>query len=244
MAFLDFLPVVGNLVSGLFNNDAADERQEDAQSFSAQQFATRYQTTMADMKAAGLNPGLAYGGISGNAPTSSAASSAGMPGLGDAYNDSVRARSQAALQSATQANIEADTANKAAQGKLYEAQAAAAYGSADQAHASVRLIGENVNKIMAEIPNIRDSNMNIREQKYVIQRTAEMLEQQASLMKQQGMSQSVIRDNLKAQIEKLASETALNNFSIEAAENMGNIGRELGQLGPIFDLIKAFILRR
>ena len=74
--------VGGALMSGLLNNSAASARQDTAQEFSAEQYATRYQTSVKDMQAAGLNPMLAYGGLSGSSPTSSAASSAGTPDLG------------------------------------------------------------------------------------------------------------------------------------------------------------------
>lgn len=242
--FGPLLSLGSSLLGGFLNNKAADDRQEDAQSFNSAQFASRYQTTMEDMRKAGLNPGLAYGGISGSPNPAGIASSAGYPDLGSSVNEGFRQASQVKLQSAQMANIEADTANKAAQGKLYEAQAAAAYGSADQAFANVRLIGETVNKIMAEVPNIRDTNLNIAEQRYVLKNTVEMLAQQANLMKEQGKNQEYIRSNLEATIGKLKSETALNSFSIEAANNMGNLGRELGQLAPIFELIKAMILRK
>ena len=115
--------VGGSLLSGFLNNSAASDRQSNAQGFSAQQFATRYQTTTADMKAAGLNPMLAYQQGGGNAPTSSAASSSGYPDVGAAYNASKMASAQAA-------NIEADTSNKAAQAELWRAQAGAANASA------------------------------------------------------------------------------------------------------------------
>lgn len=49
---------------------AAKENQAAANAFSAQQYATRYQTTVKDLQAAGLNPMLAYGQGAGSAPTS------------------------------------------------------------------------------------------------------------------------------------------------------------------------------
>lgn len=42
-------------------NQAAQQRQDAANAFNAQQYATRYQTTVKDLEAAGLNPMLAYG---------------------------------------------------------------------------------------------------------------------------------------------------------------------------------------
>lgn len=238
------LSVGGSLLGGMLGNKAADDRQEDAQSFNSAQFASRYQTTMADMKAAGLNPGLAYGGISGAPSPAGIASAPGFPDLGDSYNRGRGTDAQVRLQSATQANIEADTANKASQGRLYEAQAAAAMGSADQATAMTGQIGATVQKILAEIPQIKEQTLNLSEQRKVIRETVGMLAAQAELMTQQGVTQDSVRAQLRAAVQKLASETALNNFSIEAAEDMGNIGREAGQLKPIFDIIRSLMLRR
>lgn len=67
----------GNIASTAYNNRQAEKRQHEAQDFSAQQYATRYQTQVRDMKAAGLNPMLAAGASPGSSPQSSAASSTG-----------------------------------------------------------------------------------------------------------------------------------------------------------------------
>ena len=60
----DFGDIGGGLLSLIgtnMQNQAAWDRQAEANRFSAQQFATRYQTTVQDLKAADLNPMLAYG---------------------------------------------------------------------------------------------------------------------------------------------------------------------------------------
>jgi len=49
-----------SFIGGERRNDAQAEQAAIANAFSAQQFATRYQTTVKDMAAAGLNPMLAY----------------------------------------------------------------------------------------------------------------------------------------------------------------------------------------
>ena len=58
-----------SLIGGERTNQAAADRAESAQNFSAQQYATRYQTTVKDLEAAGLNPMLAYSQGPGSSPT-------------------------------------------------------------------------------------------------------------------------------------------------------------------------------
>ena len=54
-------------------NAAAMARQAEANAFNAQQYQTRYQTTVKDLQLAGLNPMLAYSQGPGTAPTGQAA---------------------------------------------------------------------------------------------------------------------------------------------------------------------------
>jgi len=89
-----------------------------AQDFSAQQAqlnrdfeSRRYQIGVADLKAAGLNPGIAYGGV---APLSGAPATggvnAGAPRVrGTDVAASMQASSAVALQDAQRQNVEADT---------------------------------------------------------------------------------------------------------------------------------------
>jgi len=131
--------ILGTVGAGLVNNLFAGSRQDDAQAFSAQQFATRYQTQVADMKAAGLNPMLAYTQGPGSAPSSSAASSSGMGDVGQTIT-------QSKLASAQVANMEK-------QGDLIEAQAAEARASAWQKMDSSNLMQSQVKEIQQKLEN-------------------------------------------------------------------------------------------
>lgn len=209
------------------NNFFAGQRQEDAQNFSAQQFATRYQTTVRDMEAAGLNPMLAYSQGGGSAPTSSAASAPSGADLGMVHL-------QSKMNSAQVANIEADTENKEAQAKLIEAQAAQAWASAGQSSANVQKMEFEIKKIIEETKNIPDEGRRIRA-------TVNMLAEQGALMAQQGSTQVEIRNELAARIAKLKAETKVLGFDIQAAQSLDNIGRETGQLKPFFDIVRGLL---
>lgn len=219
--------VGGSLLSGMLNNSAASQRQDAAQTFSASQYASRYQTTVADMQAAGLNPALAYGGISGSSPTSSAASSAGTPDIGASFN-------QARMASAQVANVAADTENKKAQADLIHSQVRSTEASADQANAATAHYGASINKIIEETKNLPTEGARLRA-------ATEQLIYQASLMDQQGMTQIKIRSELEARIAKLRAEKELLGFDIDAAKDLGNVGRETQQLKPFFDIIRGLL---
>jgi hypothetical protein len=217
----------GELLSGFLGNRAADKRQDDAQAFSADQFARRYQITTEDMKAAGLNPMLAYSQGGGNAPTSSAASaqSFGSPGTA-----AVNAQLQTKMNSAQVANVEADTQNKNEQSALIRAQTAQAMSSANQADAAVTKIGQ-------EVQNLKEQFKNIPLEGDRLRAAVNQLAQQAGLYVEQGMTQTEVRAQLTALAQQLKSQTNLLDLDIKAAEQLGNIGREFGQLKPIVDVL-------
>ena len=58
-----------SLVGGHMRNEANRDLANEANAFSAHQFANRYQTTVKDMQAAGLNPMLAYSQGASGSPT-------------------------------------------------------------------------------------------------------------------------------------------------------------------------------
>lgn len=65
----DIVSAVGSLVGTSMTNQANSDRAAEANRFSAEQYANRYQTTVKDLMAAGLNPMLAYSQGPGTSPT-------------------------------------------------------------------------------------------------------------------------------------------------------------------------------
>jgi len=207
----------------LMDNLFAQQRQNDAQAFSAQQYATRYQTQTEDMKKAGINPMLSVSSGAGSQPTSSAAS----PGSNFTQNR---------INTAQIANIEADTANKAAQGDLYRAQANAQNASAGQSNAMVGQINATVNKIAAEINKIKgDTNFDVQQD--ILEQTAYQLSQLAYQNRQQGMTTAMQRQVIDQTVKKLIEETKLLNFDVKAAESLSNLGRTSKELQPFIQMI-------
>lgn len=221
--------VGGSLVTGLLNNSGASARQEDAQNFSAQQYASRYQTTVKDLTAAGLSPMLAYGQGPGTAPSSSAASSAGFPDLGSSMM-------AARMNSAQIANIAADTKNKEAQADLIEAQAMQARASAYQSNSQTEVNNMAVKEITSKLENRHYENDAER-----LKAIALELKSQYDLNIQRGLTEQQSRALMLMQAHKLDSETKLLNLDIDAAAKLNNLGAEGKQLRPILDILNSLI---
>lgn len=223
--------LLSTVAGALLGHGLAKDRQADAQDFSAQQFATRYQTTVQDMKAAGLNPMLAYSQGGGNAPTSSAASSQSV--------DTGQAYLQAKMNSAQIANIQADTANKQASAALIEAQVSDTKASAWQKNAAIDLVDMQTREIRNKLENGHYENDAAR-----LKAVALQLKSLYDLNIEQGKTQEQSRRLMYAQALKLNSETDLLNLDIKAAKELGNIGREAGQLKPVIDILMSILKSR
>lgn len=209
---------IGAGVGGLIDQDASNQYNSaeaaKANAFSAQMSNTSYQRTMADMKAAGLNPMLAFSQGGSSVPVGQRAS---FTPVGD-YNASTAANYSQAESSASQAATA--SRSQEVQAKVAEAQ---------------------VNKIKEEIPLINRQASNTAQQAHVLTATVGMLEKQAQLMHAQKLSQSEIQEQLRATVKKLVAETQLINYDVQAAQSLGNVGREAGQFKPLLEMIIGII---
>lgn len=205
---------LGGMLDQQSANDYNSAQAASANAFSERMSSTSYQRTMADMKAAGLNPMLAYSQGGASVPVGQRAS---FTPVGD-YSTSVAPTYSQAESSASQAATAA---------KRQEVEA--------------RVAEQQVNKIKEEIPLINRQAANTAQQGHVLTATVGMLEAQAALMRKQGSTQVEVQEQLRATVKKLVSETRLIDYDIEAAKSLGNLGRESGQFKPILELIISMI---
>lgn len=237
----DALSFGGSLLSGFLNNSAASSRQDDAQSFSAQQFATRYQVTTADMAKAGLNPMLAYTNGVGSAPTSSAASSSGYSDFGQVLNQSKVANAQVANtaadtenKKAQTSNIEADTSLKRAQTYLTTAQEGLAGASADQARSNIGYLESQAKRISLELSNIPKEGNRLdalvrnlgAEYDNILERTKNTVQ---------------ATEQVKWLAVKTMLESDLTGLDVNAAKSLEGVGSYGRQLKPVIDIIRSII---
>lgn len=214
----------GSLMDNLF----ANYRQDKAQDFSAEQYATRYQTTVKDLNAAGLNPMLAYSNGPGSSPTSSASSAgSNFAQAGAVYNQSKVANAQAAL-------IAAQTENQAAQGDLYRAQAAAQWASAGQSTAMIDQTKATADKIREEIKNIPLEGDRLK-------KAAHLLVAQSSLADQQATTEAQRWEQVKQTAHQLRLQNAITQEDLNAIIKTGSIGRLARELGPASDIAQDWL---
>ena len=216
--------VGGSFLDNLF----AKNRQEDAQAFSAQQYATRYQIQTEDMKKAGLNPMLSVSQGAGSSPQSSAATP------GSNFTSALdKAQMEVLTSQARKNNAEATITEDVGMDQ--------AKATLNQTLQNTGLTAAQIQKVNAETENAIAQLQNIKDENLKIKRAAELLYQQANLASQQQLSETQKYDVLKAQAKLIVAQTGLANLDIQAANALDNLGRTSQQLKPIVDILRVFL---
>jgi hypothetical protein len=184
-----------NFIGGQTTNQANADIAAQNNQWSAQQYATRYQTQVKDLQAAGLNPALAYGASPGTAPTAQ------------------QVQFQNPVASATQAAT--DTASTI--GRVQHD-----YSSANKANTEVRLINANADKVIEETKNVPFQGSQI---KYTIQLLAEQAalaaqkgETEVSIRKQIAATVSKIKSETKLVDLDVDAAQSLDNIGRESRQ--------------------------
>lgn len=193
--------LLGGVASLIGGNKANESNQQIAAAnneWSAQQYATRYQTTVNDLKAAGLNPMLAYGQGPGTAPTASqvAPMQNALGAAVEGYNKTRGTSAQAALQTEQLKQVESQTA-------LNSAQTAKVLADAEVSKEQAKLINTDVQKRTEEIPKVRQETQTSQElaKSYIQQAGASAAQAAKAYEEIKNISQQ--NQNLRAELQRI-----------------------------------------
>ena len=224
------------MIGAILDNLFAQNRQNDAQAFSAQQYATRYQTQTEDMKKAGINPMLSVSSGAGSQPTSTAATPASnftQSEINRAQIKNIEAQTELNSANAAKARVEAQVAERfghpQAEANLNQTMAQAGLSSQQ-----IGKVDQETRHVIAQIQNTKDENQRIHA-------TITYLQRQADFLNETTITEPVKRDLLRQQAQKVINETGLTALDLQAAKDLGNIGRETQQLKPLLDILRGLI---
>jgi len=230
---------------GIDRNAAAQESAQQAQAFSASQYASRYQTQVKDMEAAGLNPMLAYTQSPGASPQ------------GVTYQPTnIAERVPTDYSSAYNVEregerIEADTRLKGAQQQAQESMSKLNDAQRDVANQSAEKIKEEIVNVKSDNARIRALTDNLIEEKQVIMKQGWNLTEQGNVLratvdKLRAEIPFLNSKGLLAEAQKLLTdaETKLKGFDIASAERADNFGRDAQQYRILLDIAKLILGRR
>lgn len=209
---------------GIDRNSAQKDIAADANAFSANQYATRYQTQVKDMEAAGLNPMLAYMQSPGSAPTGQ------QYQVSNPFERVASDYSSAANVERQGENIESQTAVNRADMWLKKAQEELTGVSADQGRTVIHKLEVEAKKIAEEIKNIPLEGDRLIALVKNLNESSGLIIAQAATEKERKLQTMWLA--LKAMVEG-----DLLTFDREAAEKANNLGRESAQFKPLIDMI-------
>ena len=200
--------VVGGVLGLIGQNQTNQKNWDIAQSnneWSAQQYATRYQTTVKDLQASGLNPMLAYGQGPGTAPTASQVAPM-QNALGTAvehFNKTRGTSAQSALQTEQLKQVESQTA-------LNSAQTAKVLADAEVSKEQARLINTDVQKRIEEIPKVRQEIQTSQElaKSYIQQAGASAAQAAKAYEEIKNIAQQ--NQNLRAELQRIQQSNDQN----------------------------------
>jgi hypothetical protein len=184
----DILGPVGSLIGTNQTNQKNWDISQSNNDWSAQQYATRYQTTVADLTKAGLNPMLAYSNGPGNAPVSQQTAP-----MQNALGNAVESYNKTRGTSAQSALAEEQVKQAESQTTLNSANALKSHEEAIVAREQAENLRVDRQKRQVEIPQVQAST--------------KAYEGQATASAAQAAQSYKMIENLTSQIQKMQEET-------------------------------------
>jgi hypothetical protein len=230
-----------SLLGGIQRNTSQQDQARAANEFSAQQFATRYQTTVKDMEAAGLNPMLAYSqGASGQPSGQQAVMTDYFSPAVSAYQNS----NQQLLQEAQAEQARSSASLNARQERLVNATVDKTVQEISNLKANEDQVRALVDNLYYQQKNLIQEGENLKVQETVLRNTAQKILHETDLIDNQGMKVETENSLLKLEKQLRSLEIKLKGMDVSAGEKFDNLGRDYKQVAPIIDLLKSLIWRK
>jgi hypothetical protein len=193
------VPAGLGFLGGVLTNKAATDRADSSNEWSASQFASRYQTTVKDMQAAGLNPMLAYSQGGGSPPTAQqvqfqnpVSSAADAMRSSGSYEQSISSASQAdssaRLADANVVKVKEEVKNIPLEGRRLERLSAllaeqlnVAFQETQSKIQSIKVMQATVTKIKSET-SLLDNQVAVEQSLSTLGRTSKELAPAASIL--------------------------------------------------------------
>lgn len=200
-------------------NEFESQQAERQMLFQQQMRDSQYQSAVADMKGAGLNPALMYGsGASGNAAPSGAMAASESPGSPDIVGLLGQMQNLALLRAQAR-NLDANTGKTLAETDLTKQNIVESNARIQQIKANVRSLGlsadaqEIVNKYLDRKESVGLQNMELEGNKLA----AEWTEIQQKISNLSTEQQKMLQDIAESQrrVDYLLSQQRLNDAQIE-----------------------------